>query len=383
VNLLLGAVLWLSLICTVQTASAATGAFAPGFDANGLNATGLFGNSYILESIVGRGRFHVSPKNPDTTDAAQGKSSDSREMVADEDGDIYSDFTWMVGYNYYRSGATPPSSTAEVFDDAHTFRLGIAWDISDAFDFIASGSYQVIPEENYSQGFFEFDLGYYISLVDKSPTEKVEGEDAEAYFLRKAKEQQKVVYPPKDVFPNLEVGLDFNFSQYRKSQTTSGRQPGDSLSGDQLLNQAGSGPKIALNLSHFLSIGAKFLIYYYDNPVQPFLANTSIGQYRPRAGLALADLDDTTQILNTFPSRALMGYGTIRLGTKTTVQGELQYSTYSNSIGVGAASATSMGGILTQEISNRLRIGGELDLTTLSSGLGSELAAGFTVGYQF
>jgi hypothetical protein len=42
-----------------------------------------------------------------------------------------------------------------------------------------------------------------------------------------------------------------------------------------------------------------------------------------------------------------------------------------------------MGGILTQEISNRLRIGGELDLTTLSSGLGSELAAGFTVGYQF
>jgi hypothetical protein len=84
-------------------ASAFTGSFAPGFDANGLNADSLFGNDYVMGSIVGRGRLHVSPNNPDTVDKSEGRTNDHRELSEDSATSLYTDMTWFLGYNYYRS----------------------------------------------------------------------------------------------------------------------------------------------------------------------------------------------------------------------------------------------------------------------------------------
>jgi hypothetical protein len=360
-------------------ASAFTGSFAPGFDANGLNADSLFGNDYVMGSIVGRGRLHVSPNNPDTVDKSEGRTNDHRELSEDSATSLYTDMTWFLGYNYYRSSGNNNLRAETASDDAHTVKLGFALDLDDSFDMIGSASYQVLPEENFSQGTFEFDGAYFLSLAKEKQGEKIEGDDAESYYLRKAKEQEVVKYPAKDQYPHLKLGLHFMFSQDRKSTTTSGRVEGTQLTSDALLNMAGSGPYIGLALNRFISFKLALLVYYYDTSVYGFLfPNTTIGMFRPQEGLALADLNDTTPILLTYPFRSVTGSMNFQTGIKTNLSVALQHATYFGSI--GGADTTSIGGILTQTINSKVKLGGQLDYTGGGGGFGGTSATGVVAG---
>jgi hypothetical protein len=373
------------LVFVSSPAFAVTGGFAPGFDANGFSADTLFGNDFVETSLVGRGRFHVSPNNPDTVDLSQGRSADHRELSEDSAESLYTDMTWMLGYNYYRSTGINTLTGEEASDDSHSVRLGFALDLGDAFDALASVTYQVLPDENFSQGLFDFDLGYSVSLAKKSQLVKVVGDDAEAYYLRKAKQQEELKYPAKDQFPNLKIGFHFMFSQDRKSKTTSGRVEGETLTSDELLNMAGSGPYLGFALNRFLSFKLALLIYYYDVNVHDFLGQTTIGSYRPQEGLAIADLDDTTPILLTYPYRSVTGSMTFQTGIKTNLQVALQHATYFASI--GGADTTSIGGILSQTISSTLKLGGQIDETLggggFNGGSATGVTAGVTLGYLF
>jgi hypothetical protein len=381
-------VLAVAVLITIAQAHAVTGAFEPGFDANGLSGSGLVGNNYFLTSIVGRGRFHVSPNNPDTMDPSVGRTSDHRELSEDSATSLYTDMTWMLGYNYYRSSGSNPTTGEGASDDAHTFRLGFALDLGDAFDMLASGSYQLIPEENYSQGILDVDLGYFISLAKETRGVKVEGDDAESFYLRKEKEQQQVIRPAKVVFPSIKVGLHFLLAQERKSpdDPNSGRVDSAKLQGDALLNVAGSGPYVTYNFSKLLSFKMAFLVYYYDTNVQQFLSYTTIGNFRPQEGLALADMDDTTLLLMTFPSRSFTGTLNFQLTSETSIRAALQEATYS--ISIGGAPTTSVGAILTQQINQRIKLGVQLDETAGGGGVNGNSNAvgavgGVTLGYLF
>jgi hypothetical protein len=378
--------LTLAVSFTAHKTYAVTGGFEPGFDANGVFGSTTIGTNYFVNSIVGRGRIHVSPNNPDTVDPSVGRSNDHRELSEDSATSMFTDMTWMIGYNYYQSSGTNAAGESAT-DDAQTIRLGIALDLGDAFDFLASGTYQVIPEENFSQGIFDIDMGYYISLAKDTRTVKIEGDDAESYYLRKAKEQEQIVRPAKEVFPSLKVGFHMMFTQDRKSPTdpTTGRVDGTLLTGDQLLNIAGSGPYVVYNLSRLISFKLSALIYYYDTNVEQFLANNTIGNARAQEGLALADMDDTTPLLMTYPDRSMTGTVNFQLGPKTSLRGAIQEATYSGSI--GGSNTTSIGAIVSQQVSNVLRIGVQLDETAGGGGpFGSSTTGtvgGVSLGYLF
>ncbi len=334
-----------------------------------------------MGSIVGRGRLHVSPNNPDTVDKSEGRTNDHRELSEDSASSLYTDMSWFLGYNYYRSSGSNNSTGESASDDAHTVKLGFALDLEDSFDMIGSVAYQVLPEENFSQGIFEFDGSYFVSLAKEKKGEKIEGDDAESFYLRKAKEQEEVKYPAKDQFPHLKLGLHFMFAEDRKSATpvSSGRIEGLGLPSDVVLNMAGSGPYIGLALNRFLSFKLALLVYYYDTSVYGFLhPYTTIGMYRPQEGLALADLNDTTALLMTYPFRTITGSMNFQTGIKTNLSVALQHATYFGSI--GGADTTSLGGILTQTINSKVKLGGQLDYTGGGGGFGGTSTTGVTAG---
>lgn len=367
----------LLVFALAPTADAVTGSFAPGFDANGISADGVFGSNYFLQSVVGRGRFHVTPSNPDTIDPSLGKSNDHRQPIESDDSSLYTDLTWFLGYNFYQSSAlAEQGTTSDLTDVAHSFRLGFAFDIGERFDLTASATYQVIPIENYVQGIFEADAAYYISLNSGDSKEKIEGEDAEAFFLRQAKAQETVEYPPKDHFPNIAIGSGFAFSQFQKNPVTSSRATNEVLvSSAQSLNQARTAPYLAVNLNRIFSVKAQLAIYYYDVSATTFASYNAIGLDRPRLGLALADLNDTTLLLNTYPYRSGTGSAIIKLTPTTTLQGALMYTSYLGSTQQPAQ--VSIAGLLTQQLRKNIRVGGELDVT------GGASVAGVNAGFQF
>jgi hypothetical protein len=121
------------------------------------------------------------------------------------------------------------------------------------------------------------------------------------------------------------------------------------------------------------------LIYYYDVSVDNFLIpNTTIGAFRPQEGLAIADLDDTTPLLLTYPFRSITASMTMQTGIKTALQVAAQQATYFGSIGGDAT--TSLGGILTQEIAAKIKLGGQIDFTVGGGGVNGTGTTGTTAG---
>lgn len=366
-------------------AFANTSSFAPEFE-TGIDTTGIFGSNYFLQTVAARGSIHVDGYSADddaTTmlGGAEAKTNDYRRLMVDQH-QFVSELTWMVGYAYYRSGASDPLLSGEqVNDDSHAVRLGIAWNVSKTFDITASGTYQMIPAENYSQGIFEINAGYTISLASRPTHEEIIGDDAEAFYLREAQKENEVVMPAQESFPNIRLGGDFVFTQQDKGPTAQGRFPGSpgGNSSDVYLNQAGSGPEVTLALSRNLRFRFEFLLYYYDTDVQSFLVqNTTIGEFRPRAGLAVADIEDTTPLLMTFPYRSFTEGFTLDLTSTTRIDGAVQESTYFATTGYPLT--VSVGGTLNQKFSNKLRGGAAIDVSS-STGY-TELVAGFSLGYN-
>jgi hypothetical protein len=366
-RLFLGAVLF--VFALTPTANAVTGSFAPGFDANGISVDGVFGSGYFLQSVVGRGRFHVTPSNPDTVDPSLGKSNDYRQPIESDDSSVFTDLTWFLGYNYFQS------SSGIYSDIAHSFRLGFAFDIGERFDLTASATYQIIPIESYDQGIFEADASYCISLKSNKSKEKIEGDDAEAYYLRQAKAAEEVEYPPKDQFPNLVIGSTFAFSQYQKNPVTDARfglEP--TITSAQTLNMSRTGPYLTLNLTRMLSFKAQLEIYEYDVSANTFADYNAMGTNRPRLGLAIADLNDTTLLLNTYAYRSGTGSVVIKVTPTTTIQGALMETSYNSTI---VANQFSIAGLVTQQLRKNVRVGGELDLS------GGTPVGGVNAGFQF
>jgi hypothetical protein len=384
-------------LATAPFALATTGAFSPGFESRGLNTSGVFGSDYFLQTLAARGRFSVSSSTPEEGSTSmlggvEGKARNTRQLLDEEGQDFVSDITWMLGYAYYRSGAPDPATGSDVFDDSHAFRFGIAWDIARTFDLIASVTYQVLPAENYSQGVFELNLGYTISLAPKPNRKEIPGDDARAYYLRKAQQEDEIVYPPKQKYPHLRIGALVMFSHHTKSPNDldSGRPLGTPplQTTDENLNQAGSGPEISFALNPKLEFRANALFYYYDaqiDQLNAFLGKTTIGLYRKRSGLALASIDDTTALLLTFPYRSFTQSMVYRFTPKTLFEGAIQESTYSGSVGNQYTQwgdmTYSFAGKLSQMLSKKVRVGVEGDYTTASNF--QEFVGGFNLGYAF
>ena len=273
-------------------------------------------------------------------------------------------------------GASDPLlSGLQVTDDSQAVRLGIAWNVSKTFDITASGTYQTIPAENYSQGLFEIHAGYTISLASRPPHEEITGDDAEAFYLREAQKENEVVMPAQESFPNIRLGGNFIFTQQDKGPTAQGRflgSPGGNAFRRFYLNQAGSGPELTLALNRNLCFRFGFLIYYYDTDVQSFLVqNTTIGVFRPRAGLAVADIEDTTALLMTFPYRSFTEAFSLNLTPTTRIDGAVQESTYFATTGYPLT--VSVGGIINQKFSNKLRGGAAIDVLPRQATLSSSL----------
>jgi hypothetical protein len=366
-----------------EQAFANSSSFSPDFE-TGIDTMGVFGSNYFLQTVSARGSVHVSGYSADDDAAtmvggAEGKSNDYRRLMVDQT-PFVSELTWMLGYAYYESGASDPLLGGEqVNDEAHAIRLGVAWNVSRTFDVEASGTYQVIPVENYSQGIFDIRGGYTISLAEKPHHDEIIGDDAEAYYLRQAQRAAEVVAPPQDSFPNIRIGGSFVFTQQDKGPETTTGRVGVGLTSDVYLNQAGSGPDITFALNKQLKFKFEFLLYYYDTNVQNFLVqNTTIGEFRPRAGLAVANIEDTTPLLLTFPYRSITESFTYDLSPSTRINGALQQSTYFATTGYPLTN--SIGGTISQKLSKKLRAGGALDFTA-STGY-SELVGGFSLGYD-
>jgi hypothetical protein len=364
-----------------ERAFANPSSFSPEFE-TGIDTMGVFGNNYFLQTVVARGNVHVDGYAAEDNAAtmlggAEAKTNDYRRLMIDQH-QFVSTLTWMLGYAYYRSGGKD-SFGDQVDDESHAFKLGVAWDVARAFDVTLAAAYQIIPVENYSQGYGELRLGYTFSLADKQTHEEIVGDDAEAFYLRQAQRESEVVTPAKDTYPNLRVGGNFVFTHQDKSPTTSGRSAGAGLTNDVTLNQAGSGPDLTFALNSKLRFRFEMLIYYYDNNPQAFLSNnTTIGETRPRAGLAIADIEDTTPLLLTFPYRSFTEEITIDLTPTTRIDAALQQSTYFATTGYPLTN--SVGGVISQKLSTKLRVGGALDLTNSTSY--SELVGGFSLGYD-
>jgi hypothetical protein len=375
------AVTILVLFVSSQQAFANSSSFSPEFE-TGIDTMGVFGSNYFLQTVSARGSVHVPGYSADDGASMLGgaeASGDYRKLM-NEKSQFVSDLTWMLGYAYYLSGASDPLMSGEqINDESHAFRLGFAWNIAKTFDIEASGTYQIIPVENYSQGLFELRGGYTISLAGKPRHDEIVGDDAEAYYLRQAQRAAEVVNPPQESFPNIRIGGSVVFTQQDKSpETTSGRV-GTGLTSDVYLNQAGSGPDITFALNDKLKFRFEFLLYYYDTNVQDFLVkNTTIGAFRPRAGLAVANIEDTTPLLLTFPYRSMTESFTYDLSPTTRIDGAVQQSTYFATTGYPLT--VSVGGTINQKLTKKLRVGGALDFTS-STGY-SELVGGFSVGYD-
>jgi hypothetical protein len=364
-----------------ERAYANPSSFSPEFE-TGIDTMGVFGSNYFLQTVSVRGAVHVDGYSADDDAAtmlggAEAKTNDYRRLMIDQH-QFASTLTWMLGYAYYNSGALD-AANEQVNDESHSFKLGVAWDVSRRFDLIASITYQIIPVENYTQGVGELRMGYTFSLADKPKHEEIVGDDAEAFYLRQQQRENEVVTPAKDSFPNIRVGFNATFTSQDKSPTTSGRALGENNPTDIFLNQAGSGPDLTFALNSKLRFRFEMLLYYYDTSPSTFLEeNTTIGEFRPRAGLAIADIEDTTALLLTFPYRSFTEEVTFDLTPTTRIDAALQQSTYFATTGYPLTN--SVGGVISQKFSSKLRGGLALDMTNSTSY--TEVVGGFSLGYD-
>jgi hypothetical protein len=287
------------------------------------------------------------------------------------------DLSWFLGYAFYQTSAFDPVSNAQVTDSAHSFKIGLNWELAQRVNFVAGGGYELIPAENYSQGIFELAFTYTIPLTRECPFDESQN-DAEQYYVAKAKYDDCPKHGAKDRYPNIELGILGNYNEHTKSPTSSGRAAGATnstvspLGSDTQLNEASSGPQIVLHLNRSLSFKGKLLIYIYDNPPANILQYTTIGSFRPKANLAVAEMQDTTPILLVFPKRTLSGGLNLRLEDSLNLQAELAYSSWdatttlnSSSVAAGLVSSTiSFGAILDFAFTQRWKASGSLDFTS-------------------
>lgn len=346
-------------------------AWGPGVDNDLIGTQTQFSSNFFLQTISATGHFGVSSdransyflmqERPELKSSALQK--DRAQAIAHEQ----SDLSWFLGYAFYQSSAFVPSLNAQVNDAAHSFKIGMDWELVQRANIIASGGYELIPAENYSQGFFQLALTYTIPLTDECPFDE-SPVDAEQYYINKNKYEECPKHGAKDRYPNLELGVVGSYELHTKSPTTSGRLAGSTLPGDQQLNEAASGPQLGLNVNQFLDFKAKLLFYIYDNPPAPFLQNTTIGGFRPKANLAVADLQDTTPILLVFPKRSVDVSMGIHWGQGFRLLSEMSYSTWDASstvAAVGQVSTTfSVGGVLDFAFAQRWKADGTMDLTS-------------------
>ena len=165
-----------------------------------------------------------------------------------------------------------------------------------------------------------------------------------------------------------------NWASWARTDCTPKARPlqdamaGSTLPGDQQLNEAASGPQLGLNVNQFLDFKAKMLFYIYDNPPAPFLQNTTIGGFRPKANLAVADLQDTTPILLVFPKRSVDVSMGIHWGQGFRLLSEMSYSTW-DAILDGGSGGSGLDNIfrgrsLDFAFAQRWKADGTMDLTT-------------------
>jgi hypothetical protein len=369
-------------------------AFGPTVEADQAGTSLQVGSNFFLQTVSVNKHFSVRTDKPNSYFLQQErpdleemkKASGEREKDQQIQRQLLN-LSWMLGYAYYRSSANDPVSGTFIYDEAHAVELGLAWEAGKVFDITASGAYQVLPAENYSQGIYGITMDYTFplsSIPDTSEPATNPMSESEAYYVNKARDAEKPHIPAVDRFPNLKVGYQAQFQEHTKSATTSGRSAGVGLP-DTTLNVALSGLEATLNFSRTVKLRLDWMVYLYDNTPAGFLANTTIGAFRQKLDLGIAELEGTTQFLLNFPKRSLNGTLTTWLDPSVKLDLILHYASYdaTSTIGAGTISSTVDGaGFLSWAFSDRWKLGGALDVT-LGSGVGNSTSAtgGVSLGY--
>lgn len=376
--------LWMT-VGTLSLLSSQAEAWGPESDSNYLGTFAQYGSDFYLQTVTAAGHFgdfgdrsNQGFSLSENSEAANSKSSTPRstqEML---------DLGWFLGAGIYKTSAFDPVSNSQISDTAYAFKTGLNWELGQRAHLLLALTYETLPVENYNQGSADFGFTYIIPLASGNCAAGPEIEDMEQDYLEIEKSQECVEVGARDRYPNVELGVLGHYAQAVKSATTSGRQAGSTLSPNTIQAQNSIGPQLVFNLGKFVNLRFKSLFYSYSQNLPVFLSTTTIGAFRPKADMAVADLENSFSMLLQYPKKQISSALGVRVGAAADLKAELLYSSFDSTSTVLAGSLTdalSVGAILNLHLPARLELGGSLDETVGASGYRAT-TAGLSLGFR-
>jgi hypothetical protein len=272
-------------------------------------------------------------------------------------------FQWIASISGFHSTLlqTAPSG-ALLTDQTLSFKVGIDFWLGDQVDIGAAGGIQATPEEDFNQGVFHFWAEYILPLRKNPEAAKgSNGELAKEYYGRLNGVRQTTRIKESELYPQLRLGARLSFIRSDKGPDDLGRAS-PPLSSHVIVNESDSEGILEFFPSREFGVWGAFSHSGYDSDPNGILSNSQFGS-RPPTGLALAELENFSDLMMAFPHYGLKGGVGIEISPDIKIRGALVYDGYNL---LEYTSSVSFAAVVDFAIFSNIKLGVGGDLTTIN-----------------